>query len=164
MVDPWNEFVRYKPGVTIGDEVTLPNQSGIERRVRIPPHARILGTLTPDDMTELAIDLATAQNLLKHPPTDPNANVVGLINRAFNPQNRSTVFDPLVSPFIPQAVDGLTGFDLGLRTEEQATLAVEITVDVTDLAGNRAIPSGQAGTQYPIPGRVLSPPGAHLLN
>jgi hypothetical protein len=165
MLDPWNEFVRYKPGVAVGDENTLSNSSGVERRVRIPPKSRVIGTLTPDDMTELAVDLATAENMLKNPPQDPNADVAKLMNRAFNPQNRSNVFDPIVSPFIPQVIAGLTGFDLGLRTEEQGTLAVEITIDLTDLNGQRVIPSGDTSQEtIAVPGRVISPPGAHLLN
>ena len=164
MIDPWNEFVRYKPGIVVGAEVSLPNLSGIERRVRIQGKSRIVGTLTNDDMTELAVDLATAENILKNPPQDPNADVAGIMNRAFNFQNRSNVPDPIVDPFIPQVIAGLTGFDLGLRTEEQATIAVEISIDITDLNGNRVIPDGQSGQKIGMPGRVISPPGARILN
>jgi hypothetical protein len=165
MLDPWNEFVRYKPGIKIGEEQAQPNLSGAERRVRIQPKSRIVGTLTPDDMTELAVDLATAENILKNPPQDANADVAGIINRAFNFQNRSNVYDPIVSPFIPHVIAGLTGFDLGLRVEEHATVAVEITIDITDLNGQRVIPSGDT-SQHMIdpPDQVISPPGAHLLN
>jgi hypothetical protein len=165
MLDPWNEFVRYNPGIVVSEEMTLPNRSGIERRVRLQGKTRIVGTLTPDDMTELAIDLATAENILKNPPQDPNADVAGIMNRAFDAQNRSNQYDPIVSPFIPQVIAGLTGFDLGLRTEEQGTVAVEITIDVTDLNGNRVIPSDDTTTEkIAVPDHVISPPGARLLN
>ncbi len=164
MIDPWNEFVRYKPGIVVSDEMALPNLSGIERRVKIQPKTRIVGTLTNDDMIELAVDLATAENILKNPPTDPNADPAGLINRAFNFQNRSNLPDPLVHPFIPQVIAGLTGFDLGLRMEEQGTVAVEIFIDITDNNGNRVIPDGQNDKKISIPQRSISPPGARPLN
>jgi hypothetical protein len=165
MLDPWNEFVRYKPGIVVSDEETLPNRSGIERRVRLQGKSRLVGTLTSDDMTELAIDLATAENILKNPPQDPNADVAGIINRAFDIQNRSSEYDPIVSPYIPQVIAGLTGFDLGLRTEEQGTIAVEITIDITDLNGQRVIPADDNTTRkIAVPDTVISPPGARLLN
>jgi hypothetical protein len=116
-------------------------------------------------MTELAVDLATVENILKNPPQDPNADVAGIINRAFDVQNRSNQFDPIVSPYIPQVIAGLTGFDLGLRTEEEGTIAVEITIDITDLNGERVIPSGDTSTEkIAVPAHVISPPGARLLN
>ncbi len=164
MLDPWNEFVRYKPGLVVAEEMSLPNRSGLERRMRLEPKARVVGVLTNDDMTELATDLATAQNVLRSPPQDPNANVAGIMNRVFDFQNRSNVSDPIVSPFIPEVIAGLSGFDLGLRMEEQGTVAVEIVIDITDLNGNRVIPAGRTGTRIGMPGRIISPPGARLLN
>ena len=164
MVDPWNEFVRYKPGIVVSQEMSLPNLSGIERRVRLQPKSRIVGTLINDDLIELAVDLATAENVIKNPPTDPNADPAGIINRAFNFQNRSNLPDPIVGPYIPQVIAGLTGFDLGLRTEEQATLAVEISIDITDNNGNKVIPDGQTAQKIGIPSRTISPPGARPLN
>ncbi len=164
MIDPWNEFVRYKPGIVVSQENSLPNLSGIERRVRIQPKSRIVGTLINDDMTELAVDLATAQNILKNPPTDPNADPAGIINRAFNVLNRSNQSDPIVGPYIPQVIAGLTGFDLGLRMEEKGTIAVEIAIDITDNNGNRVIPDGDNAKKIAIPTRVISPPGARPLN
>ncbi len=164
MLDPWNEFVRYKPGIVVSEEMSLPNPSGIERRVRLQAKTRIVGTLTNDDMTELAVDLATAENILKNPPTDPGVDPAGIINRAFNPIIRSNVPDPIVTPYIPQVIAGLTGFDLGLRTEEPGTLAVEIAIDITDHHGNRVIPDGQTADKIAIPSRTISPPGARPLN
>jgi hypothetical protein len=165
MIDPWNEFVRYQPGIVVTQEASLPNLSGIERRVRLQPKSRVVGTLTNDDMIELAVDLATAENVIKNPPTDPNGfDPASIINRAFNAQNRSTVPDPIVSPYIPQVIAGLTGFDLGLRTEEQGTLAVEIAIDITDNNGSRVIPDGDNSKKIQIPSRIITPPGARPLN
>jgi hypothetical protein len=165
MIDPWNEFVRYKPGIVVTDEASLPNLSGIERRVRIQPKSRVVGTLTNDDMIEVAVDLATAENIIKNPPTDPNGpDAASIINRAFNAQNRSNQPDPIVGPYIPQVIAGLTGFDLGLRMEEPGMVAVEISIDITDDNGTRVIPDGQTDKKIQIPQRVITPPGARPLN
>jgi hypothetical protein len=162
LLDPWNEFVRYKPGVQISDEQTVPNTSGIDRYFVLPPLGRIEGIITPDDMTEMAIDLGTCMALQKSPP-DPMGDFGGpvLYNRAFNAQNRSNQPDPLLGPYIPAVAAGITGFDLGLRTAEPAKLAVEINLDVTDLNGNRII-SPDDTTDKPMgpPGTILAPPAA----
>lgn len=163
LLDPWNEFTRYRPGIVVTDEAAIPNLSGYDRLFKVAPKSRLIGTLTADDMNELATDLATAQNILAHPPADPMANLSGLINRGFNIQNRSNVSDPLVSPYIPGVIAGLTGFDLGLRTSAPATVAVEILMDITDLNGNRIIPAGISGTVIGMPARQLTPPGARPL-
>src|SRR5439155_22746658 len=99
---------------------------GYDYRMRLEPNARRVGTLTPDGTRELEVDLATAENVGAHPPDDTAAiGASALINRIFNLQNRSTQDDPLVTPRIPSQIPGLTGFDLGLRTEEPASIAVE---------------------------------------
>jgi hypothetical protein len=165
LLDPWNEFVRYKPGIVVSDEMTEPNPSGWDTQFKIKAKERRIGTLTSDDMNELAIDLATAENILKNPPKDPNADVAGIINRAFDVQNRSNQNDPIVTPFIPPVIAGLTGFDLGLRMFEHGTVAVEISMDVTDLNGNRVLAAGfDPSTQIHMPQRVISPPGARMIN
>ena len=164
MLDPWNEFVRYKPGIVVGAEQSTPNLSGYDHLFKVAALSRLTGTLTNDDMHELAVDLATVQNIVAHPPADPTANVNGLMNRVFNIQNRSNVDDPLVTPLIPSLIAGLTGFDLGLRTTEAATIAVEILMDLTDLNGNRITPAGTAAQSIGVPAKVISPPGARLLN
>jgi hypothetical protein len=173
LIDPWNEFVRYKPGIVVSDEMTQPNLSGYDRQFRIGPKSRLLGTLTSDDLTELAVDLATVENILKTPPSDPQANVSGIINRVFNIQNRSNVYDPIVSPYIPSVIAGITGFDLGLRVvsgqgdpgKPTVGIAVEVTVDLTDLNGNRVLATGApADQQIEMPDQAISPPGAQMIN
>ena len=164
LLDPWNEFVRYTPGQQVSDEMTIPNLSGIDRYFVLQPLQRIEGILTPDDMNEMAIDLATVENLAKT-PVDPMSAFGGpvLFNRAFNVQNRSNQPDPLISQYVPPVIAGLTGFDLGLRTNAPAMIAVEISLDVTDLNGKRIVTPDNT-TDKPMfsvnnpPGTRLSPP------
>jgi hypothetical protein len=159
LVDPWNEFVYYVPGVVVGDEETTPNFSGIDRFFVLEPLARVQGIITPDDMQELAIDLDTAMMIQKKPPADTSQFAgPALYNRDFDPQNRSTLPDPLLDPYRPKVVAGVTGFDLGLRTYEQAKIAVEIVIDVEDMNGDRVIKQGDTGKPIGKPGTMLSPP------
>ncbi len=159
LVDGWNEFVAYVPGLVVGDEMTTPNRSGRELPFVLPPKGRVEGIITPDDMVELATDLATAMELHEKPP-DAKGPFGGpvLYNRANDPQNRSNQPDIVLGPYIPQVVAGITGFDLGLRTYEKAKLAVEIVVDVEDLKGDLVIPTDQKKDPIGRPGDELSPP------
>ena len=164
LLDPWNEFVRYRPGVaTAGEDETIPNFSGIDRFFVLPPLARIEGIITPDDMVEMAVDLATAQVIASRPP-DPMSAFGGpaLYNRAFNIQNRSSEPDPVLGPYLPPVVPGLMGFDLGLRSYAPAKVAVELVIDVEDLQGDRVIPEDKQQEERPVgaPGQVLTPPAA----
>jgi hypothetical protein len=150
LVDPWTEFGRYWPGLTLVDPNEgkyMPNLSGIDHYYPLEPvsagdASRAHGTYTYDDMDELARDFATVMDLIKFPPTtypggqpiDPmaQANVLpSYVNHAFDFENHSSD-DPLVKQWIPATVAGLTGVDFGLRTYEQATIALEIVVEVTD--------------------------------
>jgi hypothetical protein len=177
LIDPWDEFVRYAPGVTlVNDEEAQPN-FGYDWEYEVPAMSRVEGTLTTDDMQEIAIKLASVEYMLSSPQAiaaeeagagdgglsvtsafDPTATA----NHIFNPQNRSNGDDPLYSPWIPPVVAGLTGFDLGLRTTEPANVAIEITINVQDMNGNRFVPSNSTQAQFGIPPVKLSPPGAVL--
>jgi hypothetical protein len=163
LVDPWNEFVRYRPAIQLIDEEnTRVDLSGNDTFHTLGPKERKVGVITPDDTRELAVDLATIENILAHPP-DPTVpggfSTAALINRAVNLQNRSTNGDPILTPFIPAVVAGLVGFDLGLRSSAQANIAVEITVDVTDLKGNRVIVPGDTQAPIGMPSGVVSTTG-----
>ena len=168
LLDPWNEFVRYEPGVTLDEEDLVPNLSGIDRFIKVPAKGRVVGIVTPDDFLELAKDLGTAQALAKLPPPaadtdDPFAGPV-LYNRAFNAQNRSGESDPLLSRYVPKSSAAIVGFDLGLRTRQAANVSIEVTVELVDRKAD--VETGvviEPGTnQKPIgrPGRVLRPAGA----
>jgi len=163
LVDPWNEFGRYYPGMTLTDaedEEFQPNFSGIDRYYLLDgkssgASSRRHGTFTFDDMNELAIDFATVQNMIKFPPPPPNGAQVDpemmvdtlptYVNHAFNFINHS-YDDVLIAPYIPAVVAGLTGIDFGFRTTEKATIALEIQIEVVDLGQGRVQEAG-SGTQ-----------------
>ncbi len=168
LIDPWNEFVRYSPGITVvRDEEVLPNFSGIQRNFILPPKSRTEGIFTPDDLVELATDLTVAMALERRPP-DAMGDFGGavLFNRAFNIQNRSSEPDPVLRDWMPgnkSTVAAVTGFDLGLRTAEKAKLAVEVVIDVEDLDGERVVKTGDKGDDARTvgrPGPRLAPPVA----
>jgi hypothetical protein len=176
LIDPWNEFVRWNPGVTIvSDEETEPN-FGYDQEMVLPAMSRVQGTLTTDDIREIATKLASVENLLASPSgmaavDGGDSGLSGMVdgydptavcNNIFNPQNRSNSGDALYTPWIPPVIAGLTGFDLGLRTSEQANIAVEITIDVQDLNGDRFVPADSNQAQLGVPPVTLSPPGAIL--
>jgi hypothetical protein len=159
LLDPWNEFVRYRPGVTfLNDEETLPNPSGFQKAFLVDGMSRVEGTVTTDDTTAMAIALATAMDILSQ-PANPMATYspTTLVDNAFDLQNRPISNDPLVSPYIPSTIAGLTGFDLGLQSDSAENISIEIVYDVMDLNGNRLIPQGQSGTPIGIPTTILSP-------
>jgi hypothetical protein len=180
LVDPWNEFVRWRPGVTVvNGDVTVPNFSGYQMGFTIPGKQRIEGTLTSDDMHEMAIKLASvekeiaaAQATAPQMPAQPGqpqtigncgTDATTLANLIFNQQNKSNSGNACYSPWIPPVIAGLTGFDLGLRTmDEAANVAVEITVDVRDLNGNRFVAQDTTTAQLGPPKTVLSPPSARF--
>jgi hypothetical protein len=171
MLDPWNEFVRWVPGLVVGEDDSIPDESGYSKVVLVPAMSRLQGTITSDDVDELATDLATVEYIQAHPPTassgddddDTGANLDGLDNHVFDPQNRSNENDPLLAGLIPAVVPGIVGFDLGLRTSEQAQLAVEITVEIQDLNGNRVLPYGSSASPIGEPATVITPPGSQPL-
>jgi hypothetical protein len=79
------------------------------------------------------------------------------VDNVFSLQNRPLTNDTLVSQFIPGAIAGLTGFDLGLQSTSPENISVEILVDITDLNGDRIIQPGQGGKTIGIPKTILSP-------
>jgi hypothetical protein len=165
LVDPWNEFVRYKPGIQmVSDEESVPDFSGFDKFYIVPAKGRVEGTITHDDTNELAVDLATAEAVQKDPPAaDSGVSGNALFNHIFNLQNRSNDGDPLVTPRVPTTIAGLTGFDLGLRSYGPANVAIEIVVDVVDVNGDRVIGVGADGKPMGPPGTLLEPPAARTM-
>jgi hypothetical protein len=168
LIDPWNEFVVYVPGTSIlREDELLPNLSGVERTVVVPPHGRVDGLVTPDDFVELAEDLGTAMALAQRPPpADGDFGGAVLYNRAMNGQNRDAATDPLLQGYLPEVAAGVIGVDLGLRTMEPANLAIEASIDLEDEGQKDGeplvfdvtdVPEGVTPVQRP--GGVLSPPG-----
>ncbi len=182
LIDPWNEFVRWKPGVTVvSDEETIPN-NGYDKQYVLPPMSRVEGTITPDDIQEIATKLASVQNFLASPQakmaamaqatmaSDNSLDPTQICNNIFDYQNRSNSDPPdlFYTPWIPSVVAGLTGFDLGIRMESDeavgsaGNVAVEITMDVQDLNGDRFVPQDTTDAQMGMPKKVLSPPSARF--
>jgi hypothetical protein len=171
LFDPWNEFVRYNPGVTVvNDETTIPNY-GYDLEFVVPGKSRLEGDLTSDDTQEMAIKLASVMKLLASPLAMASANnpngydATTVANNIFNPQNRSNSNDPLYTPWIPPVIAGMTGFDLGLRANvgpggKPPNMAIEITMEVQDLNGNRFVAQDGNDPEMGMPGKVLSPPAA----
>jgi hypothetical protein len=147
LVDPWNEFGRYWPGLQLTDaenQEFLPNFSGIDKRYIARgkgsgAESRVHGTYTFSDLEEVATDLATVMSIIADPPASENPDEdrrVTYANHAFHWQNRSYE-DLLVSRWVPSLVAGLTGLDIGFRTYEPATIAIEVAVEVVDKTGKR---------------------------
>jgi hypothetical protein len=157
LIDPWNEFVRYSPRFFTREGAPAPDLSGIDRKFTLGPNERIAGELSPDDMSELATDLATVMQLAKTPPTGKLAGAV-LYNRAFDLANRSTTPDPELAPFVPKTVAGLVGFDVGLRTFAPGNVAIELVLNVEDVHGDRVIPAGETTRRAGRPAASLTPP------
>lgn len=162
LVDPWNEFGRYYPGMNLvdaEDQEFKPNFSGIDRLYvldgkKAGASSRRHGTYTFDDMNEMAVDFATVQNMIKFPPPPPNGAPMDpnmmedplptYANHAFNFINRSAD-DLLIAPYIPAVIAGLTGVDFGFRTTEKATIALDVQVEVVDLGEGRVQEPGGSG-------------------
>jgi hypothetical protein len=160
LLDPWNEFARYVPGVSVGEEETVPDLSGIDLLLRVEGMSRKKGIFTFDDMDEVATDLATVQNIINTTAGTMVEGVNGLVNHAFEIHNRSSD-DRLVKAYIPSTIAGLVGFDIGLRASEQSNVAVEIIVEVTDFAGNRVNTKGPLkldGTMWITPAATVTAP------
>lgn len=175
LVDPWTEFGRYWPGLTLVDPQEgkyMPNLSGIDHYYQLPPasageSSRVHGTYTYDDMDELARDFATVMDLIKHPPTtdlggqafdDPAqaaAVLPSYVNHAFDFLNHSNK-DALLKNWQPSTVAGLTGVDFGLRTYEPATIAVEVVLEVTDQGSGKVRQDGETDALLPPTTEIIT--------
>ena len=162
LVDPWNEFVRYKPGVTVvSDDETEPNLSGIEIAFILAPLQRLQGNIEPQDMSNLAVKLDTAMQIMATTFTMDSAyGAATLLNNNFNVQNIPGSTDPLTAPYVPKVVAGLTGFDLGLQSYEPMNVAIEVTVTVIDNGSGKIEPPGTTTGLIGAPPAFLKLPGS----
>lgn len=124
-----NEFRYYAPGPE--------NFHQWERRVALAPHQRVTGTVTEEELDEIAVDLATAAN------GAPNSNLV--VER----RSQSSL-DPRVQPYIPRVVPGLVGIRAGIETGRALPLTLAITLRVQD-HGERAAKRGETRWELPVP-------------
>jgi hypothetical protein len=167
LLDPWNEFARYIPGISVGEEETVPDLSGIDLLMRVEGMSRKKGIFTFEDMDEVATDLATAENIIgaSTGAGTTDAGVNGLVNHTFEIHNRSSDNDRLIKAYIPTMIAGLVGFDIGLRTVEQGNMAIEIIVEITDHVGNRVSteqPLKIDGTMWLTPLATLTAPAGDV--
>ncbi|HMJ12201.1 MAG TPA: hypothetical protein VK524_12340 [Polyangiaceae bacterium] len=162
LIDPWNEFGKYSPGLQVIDAAegeVYPNASGIEILMELPGtedgrSSRKHGTFTIEDMNELAIDFATAMNLIANPPSEEEGPLA-YVNHAFAREQRSNR-DVLSRPFIPSVIPGLTGIDIGIRTFEQANIALEVVVEVIDKDSGKVLEEGSDEKPMAEPTEVIS--------
>lgn len=168
LVDPWNEFGRYYPGLQLTDadnQEFMPNFSGIDKRYIVAGKgsgdaSRVRGTYAFSDLREVATDLATVMGIIADPPVveggseeeDPR---VTYANHAFHWQNRS-YDDPLVSAWVPSTVAGLTGLDIGFRTSEPATVAIEVAIELVDKNGDRVREKGDDAPLLPPTEEIIT--------
>jgi hypothetical protein len=169
MLDPWNEFGRYEPAIHMDGDRAVRDLSGIDMLFLVPgvksknkgdTGSRVVGTITFDDMDELALDFATVFKILKDAAPVENADGTEddprsrLVNNAFNVRDR-TYNSPLLAPYRPLVVPGLVGFDYGVRTSEPANVAVEIVVELRDRE-QRVARGGQTTDLLAAPGDVIT--------
>jgi hypothetical protein len=165
LIDPWNEFGRYYPGFTLVDAEEgeyAPNVSGIDTYYVLEganqgSGSRRQGTFTYEDLDEMARDFGTVMSLILNPPTgypgggmleEGESALPTYVNHAFDTQNRSQD-DPLVQSWVPSTVAGLTGIDMGLRTTEQARIALEVVIEITDQGTNKVRREGEKDMLLP---------------
>lgn len=169
LIDPWNEFASYYPGLMVADAeegAYVPNLSGINSRFLLArssegERSRVHGIYTFDDMEEVARDFATVMNLIENPPAalggataeEAAATMIVYVNHTF--ANHSTR-DVLAKGHVPAVIAGLTGFDLGLRTSEPAKIAIEVVAEVVDTGSEKLETDENRGTLLGEPDQVIT--------
>jgi hypothetical protein len=176
IVDPWNEFGRYYPGLTLIDAEEgeyAQNLSGIDTLFVLEPvskgnGSRRQGTLTYEDLDEMARDFGTVMSLIQNPPTtnlggqpleEGESVLPTYVNHVFETQNRSD-HDPLIRDWIPSTIAGLTGIDVGLRSIQggagpngelppRPRVALEVVVEITDQGTNKVRREGEKDALLP---------------
>lgn len=122
LLDGWNEFIAYTPQMRIVEDELEADRSCVQRPLILPPKSRTAGHISYDDFERMAIALA------------------GIVNKAPNPFHLldptvDLYASPLSKPFIPAVIDGISGFDLSLRSRGGAVrVALEATIEIIDHA------------------------------
>lgn len=136
MVDGWNEFIRYSPTVSVDEEGNVnADRAMVDRIIIVPAKSRVTGTVSYDDFERAALSLATIMNGAANPfhVVEPHTNILS---------------DPATAPFVPSVIDGITGFDLSLRSSTAVKVAVEATVELID-HGDHLVANGAPFTARP---------------
>jgi len=119
VVNGFNEFHEYSPQATIVDDELVIDFSGWEREIRLGPMERRSGTIREEELDEVAVDLATVVN------GAPNPNQIVYFENQSSTDRRSQMY-------IPDVVPALTGVRLGLRTNANSPVVLEVTVRIRD--------------------------------
>lgn len=123
IVNGFNEFHEYVPGVNVVDDEAVVDYSQWERLYELEAQGKVSHTIREEDFDEIAVDLATVVN------GAPNSNTIVMF------MNKSSS-DERAQQYIPEVIPGLVGFKLGLQATAAANLLLEATVRVRDV-GNR---------------------------
>lgn len=127
IVNGFNEFHEYMPGVTVIDDTPTPDFSQWERLYSLEPLERIERTIREEELDEVAVDLATVVNGAPNP------------HQIVHFENKSSD-DERAQAFIPDVVPGLVGVRLGLRSTSQARILLEATLRVREVQERLADP------------------------
>jgi hypothetical protein len=144
IVNGFNEFHEYQPGVVVIDEQPTPDYAQWEWVYKLAPHQRVGRTIREDEFDEIAVDLATVVN------GAPNSNQVVYF------ENNSSD-DPRSEPFIPALIPGLCGFRLGMRTTSAAAATLDASVRVRDRGGLLADAGDELFVVQPQPFTPVAP-------
>jgi hypothetical protein len=129
ILNGFNEFDEYQPGVQVADDQAIPDYAEWERLYKLGPKERLTRTIREEELDEAATDLATVVN------GAPNANeVMYFENKSAN--------DVRAKPYIPKVIPGLMGFRIGMRATGKGRVVLEATVRARDVGG-RLADSGQ---------------------
>lgn len=120
IVNGYNEFHEYVPGVIEIEDEPVPEFSQWERVYTLAAGQRLTGTVREDELDEVAVDLATVVN-----GAPSSAEIVYFENHSSD--------DPRAQEFIPSVIPGLAGVRVGLRTLEAAVVVLEVTIRVRDV-------------------------------
>jgi hypothetical protein len=145
IVNGFNEFHEYVPGVIVVDDEATAEFAQWERLYELGPRERIERTIREEQLDEVAVDLATVVNGADNPN-----NVVFFENQSGSDERNRE--------FIPAVVPGLMGLRLGLRGREAANLLLEATVRVRDTADRLASEGEEPFRTNPepfMPGSVM---------
>jgi len=125
ILNGFNEFHEYMPGVTVIDDEAVADFSQWERLYALSPMEALDGTIREEELDEVAVDLATVVN------GAPNSQEVVYF------ENKSAT-DERNRQYIPEVIPALVGIRLGLRAEQAASVLLEATVRVRDIDGKLA--------------------------
>jgi len=144
IVNGFNEFDEYVPGITVVDDELVIDFSQWERLYKVEGKQRLTRTIREEELDEAAVDLATVVN------GAPSSNQVVYFENLSDRDERSRAF-------IPAVVPGLGGFRLGLRTTEAANVLLEATVKVREVEDRLADDDDDVFMLMPEPFTPVAP-------